>query len=87
MTRELDVALIVVKTQVAPLGRPAEQVKVTFPVKPFWGVIVIVVLPVFCPATAVTDAGLGASVKPAKVASQACARLKPSTDPRPVTWS
>jgi len=83
----LDVALTGVNTQVAPLGRPAEQVKLTVPLKPFWGVIVIVVLPLFWPATAVREAGLGDSVNPAKVAAQACARLKPSTEPRPVTWS
>lgn len=76
-----------VKTQVAPLGSPAEQAKLTVPVKPFWGVIVIVVLPVFCPAAAVREAGLGASVNPARVAAQACAKLKPSTEPKPVTWS
>src|SRR5579871_2915460 len=49
--------------------------------------MVIVVLPVFCPATAVNDAGLGASVKPGKVAAQAAANFVASTEPKPVTSS
>lgn len=81
----LDVELTVVKLQVAPVGRPAEHVKVTVPLKLFCGVIVMVVLLLFCPATAISEVGLAARVKPGRVAAQAFDRLLTSTDPRPDT--
>jgi hypothetical protein len=61
------VELTEVKLQVAPVGKPDEQVKFTVPVKPVCGVIVMVVALLFWPATAVTDAGAGESENPGTV--------------------
>jgi hypothetical protein len=86
MIRVEVVELVELKLQVAPAGKvEATQLKVTVPVKPLCGVIVMVVGALLFPATAVTDPGLGASVKPLSVAAQAMARLLASTEPRPVT--
>jgi len=74
------------KLKDAPCGSPV-QLKVTFWLKPFWGAIVTVLMTLL-PAD--TLAGLNAVAvveKLPSVASQACARLKPSTEPKPVTWS
>lgn len=70
--------------QAAPEGSPV-QLKVTVPVKPFCGAMATVLV-VLLPAAIL--AGLNAVAEVVKlviVAAQACARLKPSTDPRPVT--
>lgn len=87
MTSVLEVELTGgAKLHVAPDGNPALQENETVPLKPFFGVIVMVVLLLLVPADAVTEAGLGESVKaPAfPEAAHAVARLFTSTDPRPV---
>jgi hypothetical protein len=87
ITSVAEVAFTGVKLQVAPAGKPLEQAKVTGLLKPFSGVIVIVVLLLFAPAVALRDVVLGESVKPGCVAMpfHAMAKLFASTEPRPVT--
>lgn len=62
----LEVELTAVKLHVAPVGSPAEHVKLTFPVNPVCGVIVIVELPL-CPALTDIEVGLGERENPGTV--------------------
>lgn len=82
MTSVLEVASTAVKVHVAPVGKPVLQENETVPLNPFCGVIVIVVLPVLWPATAVREAGLGDNVK---LPAMAIARWFAFTEPRPAT--
>ena len=87
ITSVLEVAEFAVKLHVAPDGKPLGQLNVTVPLKPFCGVIVIVLLLLFPPEFALRVAVLAESENPACVAwaFQAMARLSASTEPRPVT--
>jgi len=74
--------LVGMKEQLAPAGNP-EQVKVTVPVKPLFGVSVMVVVVV---VPAATVAGLNAVAERVNGEST-CAIANASTEPNPVTWS
>jgi hypothetical protein len=71
--------------QVAPVGRPVVQLRVTSPVYPFTGVTVTVEVVVLPAATLV--GAVAERVNPGVAKGQACASAYPSIEPHPVTWS
>jgi hypothetical protein len=74
------------KVQVTPEGG-AGQLRVTVPLKPFCGVIVIVVLALVPAAMLAGLTALAERLKFTMVAAHAWAKANASGDPNPVTWS
>jgi hypothetical protein len=88
MLRVSVVALVEAKLQMAPVGSDVgTHAKVTAPVNPFCGAMVIVVELLLEFTVAVNDVELGERVKLGcpTVACQEAAKLAASTEPRPVT--
>lgn len=83
----LDVALLGLKDPVTPAGRP-DTARVTLPLKPFRGAIVIAVL-TLAPCTTVTEPGAANSEKfsAGAVAGQLFTRFVALTLPMPVAKS
>ena len=74
------------KVQIAPGGSPV-QPRVTVPLKPFWGVIVTVLVTLLPADTLAGVSGVADVKNLVMLAAQAMASLSASTEPRPVTWS
>ena len=80
----LVLEVVGVKLHVSPTAKP-EQLNVTVPVKPVAGATVTVIGELVSPAATLMVPGSEESEKLGRVADQACARTKASTEPRPVT--